>query len=239
MARRGPDGWHTEYVGVPADGMAEDGAFGSPLLGSDEALRTFAFGGKDICDPCFEDGSTNVPLRLANGDLVKGMAGTLNPAADPEGIVKKRFSADGSHFIFGSSAKFESAGDAAGSIYDRNLKTGTTQVVSTLPDGTTISGGGVGALDVSRDGSRIVVGRLISTDVRGNELWHLYMHLGTSPNIRRPDARDDHRRLLRRHERGRQPGLLHHDRQPRRRHRHQRRHLRNGGRQAPAPPPRV
>ena len=55
--------WTTSYVGLPADGMADPGAFGSPLLGMDQNLSTFAFGGTDICDPCFADGSTNIPLR--------------------------------------------------------------------------------------------------------------------------------------------------------------------------------
>ena len=110
------------------------------------------------------------------------MAGTTNPAADPTGEVRKPLSADGSHFIFGASKKFESAGkEGSPSIYDRNLNTDTTQVVSTLENGTTM-GGEVGELDVSEDGSRIVVGQKISTDAKGNEYWHLFMHIGSSPN---------------------------------------------------------
>ena len=135
VARRGENGWSTEYVGLPADEMADDGAFGSPLLGADPILHEFAFGGQDICDPCYADGSTNVPLRLSNGELVKGMAGSSNPAGNPSGRVAKPFSADGNHFVFGSTAKFEPAGDAGGSIYDRNLNSKATQVVSTLPNG--------------------------------------------------------------------------------------------------------
>jgi hypothetical protein len=182
VARRGANGWVTEYVGLPADGMADDGAFGSPLLGADASLHEFAFGGKDICAPCFADGSTNIPLRRADGELVKGMAGSLNPAADPAGTVRQPFSANGSHFVFGSAAKFEAAGDAGGSIYDRDLAGGGTQVVSTLPNGSTIAGGEVGELAISGDGSRIVVGKRISTDAKGNEFWHLYMHVGSSAN---------------------------------------------------------
>jgi hypothetical protein len=45
-----------------------------------------------------------------------------------------------------------------------------------------MTGGGVGELDVSADGSRVVVGKRISTDAKGNEFWHLYMHVGNSPN---------------------------------------------------------
>jgi hypothetical protein len=180
IARRGETGWSTEYVGLPADEMADEGAFGSPLLAADPSLHEFAFGGQDICDPCYADGSTNIPLRLSNGELVKGMAGSSNPAGNPSGRVAKPFSADGTHFVFGSTAEFESAGDAGGSIYDRNLSSNTTQVVSTMPvTGATITGGEVGELDISSDGSRIVVGQRIST-VAGNEYWHLYMHIGTT-----------------------------------------------------------
>jgi hypothetical protein len=182
VATRGPDGWTTEYVGLPADGMADEGAFGSPLLGTDSGLSSFAFGGVDVCDPCFADGSTNVPLRLSDGSFVKGMAGSLSPAADPVGELRRPFSDDGNHFIFGATSKFEAAGNNGSvSIYDRHLKAGTTQVVSTLPNGSTMSGG-VSQLDVSEDGSRIVVATTLSTDAAGNEHVHPYLHLGSSPN---------------------------------------------------------
>ena len=36
-------------------------------------------------------------------------------------------------------------------------------------------------LDVSSDGSRIVVGQLTGTDAAGNEYFHLYMHVGNDP----------------------------------------------------------
>jgi hypothetical protein len=111
------DGWTTEYVGIPADGMADEGSFGSPLYGADPTLHEFAFGGNDICDPCYEDGSTNIPLRLADNELVKGISGSLNPPADPSGTVRKAFSADGSHFVFGTDAVVEPGGDPQGSIY--------------------------------------------------------------------------------------------------------------------------
>jgi len=182
IARRGPNGWKSEYVGLPADGMAEYGAFGSPLLGADPMLEQFAFGGKDICDPCFPDGSINLPLRKANGELVKGMAGTFNPAADPSGEVRKPLSADGGHLVFGTDQKFEPAGlEGATSIYDRNLTTNVTQVVSTMPNGATMTGQ-LAQLDISSDGERVLVGRLVGADADGNRYFDLYMHEGSSPN---------------------------------------------------------
>ena len=86
--------------------------------------------------------------------------------------------------MFGTTTQLEPEGKSNGdvSIYDRNLSAGTTQVVSTLPDGTTMSGPGVGELDVSADGQRIVVGQKTGTDAKGNDYWHPYLHIGGSPN---------------------------------------------------------
>ncbi len=184
LAVRGPDGWTTEYVGLPANGMADEGAFGSPLLAADPSLNEFAFGGKGICSPCFADGSTNIPLRHSGGAVLEGMQGSLNPGsqANPAETVWQPFSADGSHLIFGSKAVFEPQGESSGSIYDRDLPTGVTQVVSTLPDGSTIAGGEVAELATSESGTRIVVGKKLSADSKGNAYYHLYMHIGTSPD---------------------------------------------------------
>jgi hypothetical protein len=177
--------WVTRYVGLPSDAMADPGAFGSPLLGADDSLSTFAFGGKDICDPCFGDGSTNIPVRLGGGSPIEGMTGPSTPPAgerDPSGEVAKYLSGDGTHLIFGATKQFHPDGNNGSvSIYDRNLSTGTTQVASTMPNGATMTGT-VGQLDVSEDGSRIVVATRVSTDAAGNEYWHPYMHVGTSKN---------------------------------------------------------
>jgi hypothetical protein len=186
VAVRGPDGWTTRYVGLPANGMADDGAFGSPLFGADAGLETFAFGGSNICDPCFKEGedeSINIPLRRPNGTLEKGMVGSLNPAdAAPSGEVRRAVSRDGSHLIFGSKQKFEEAGNSGSlSIYDRNLGTGVTQVVSTMPNGSTMTGE-VAELDVSNDGNRILIGKVVGEDSAGNTLYDLYTHVGTSAN---------------------------------------------------------
>ena len=179
VATRTSSGWVTRYVGLPAHGMSDEGAYGSPLLGNDDALSTFAFGGADICDPCFPDSSTNIPTRLPDGSLIKGMAGTLNPPADPVGEVRKPISDDGRHLIFGSDQQFDSDGNSGSvSIYDRNLDTNETQVASTMPDGTTMTGT-VAELDVSADGERILIGKKVGEDSQGNGSYDLYMHIGT------------------------------------------------------------
>ena len=177
--------WTTEYVGIPADAPSLS-PFSSTLAGADAGLDNFAFGGPDICAPCFPDGSTGLPLRQGkNGPLQQGMAGSL-PVAEPQpaGEVRKHFSEDGSHFVFGSEQQYESEGNPDNgnvTIYDRDLDGGLTQVVSTLPDGSTIENGDdVVALDVSDDGSRILIGNRVSTDPQGNDYFDLYMHVGSA-----------------------------------------------------------
>jgi hypothetical protein len=184
VATRGSNGWSTAYVGIPASGTPSEIPFGSPLAAASSGLGAFAFGGGVLCDPCFPDGSTGIPVRMPNGSLVQGMKGSLNPGpgAEPAGVVRKTLSDDGNHLVFGSTSKFEPAGNNGSlTIYDRNLNAGTTQVASTLPTGVTM-GGEPAALDISADGSRILIGQPVSTDEAGNTYYDLYMHIGTSPN---------------------------------------------------------
>lgn len=188
VATRGADGWNTAYVGVPANIQWSNEAFASPVLGADASLDTFAFGGPGLCSPCFEDGSTGIPVRMPDESLVQGMenSSSLTPGgAEPNMLVKKPLSADGKHLVFGSTTEFEnSAGSPA--IYDRNLAAGVTHAVSKLPGGGAIpctmncTSDGLAELDISADGSRIVIGRLISIDSAGNHYWHLYMNVGDS-----------------------------------------------------------
>jgi hypothetical protein len=182
VATRGADGWKTDYVGMQADGSPSLLPFASTLLGADANLGVFAFGGPKVCDPCFEDGSINIPLRHAGGELTKGMVGSEGSTADPAGSIAKPFSADGNHLVFGTTTRLEPAGNSGSlSIYDRNLATNTTQVVSTTPAGTPMPGVGTEQLDISEDGSRILIGRLVGTDSAGNKAYDLYMHVGTDP----------------------------------------------------------
>ncbi len=187
IASRGPDGWSTRYVGIPSDNPYSKESFASSLLEADSRLDTFAYGGEGICDPCFGDGSTNIPLRLPDGSLVEGMAGSQSPGiANPAGHVGRYLSADGDHVVFGTTAKLEPAGNENGdvTIYERDLEGGSSEVVSTLPGGETMTGSGIGELDVSSNGSRVIVGQRISTDSDGNEYWHLYLHMaGSSHSI--------------------------------------------------------
>jgi hypothetical protein len=169
--------WQTTYVGLPADSMPSTHPYGSPLAGQDASLTTFAFGGENICEPCFPDGSINVPLRLPGGSLVPGMEG----AADPAGEVRKALSDDGSHLVFGTETKLDPQAPTGVSIYSRDLVNGGTQLVS-RSDTAPISGTRTAALDVSADGSRVLIGKWVRDDSAGNEYFDLYMHVGTVAN---------------------------------------------------------
>ena len=184
VATRTETGWSTKYVGIPANNPFAKAPFASTLAEADPSLDTFAFGGEDICSPCFQDGSTGIPIHLPNGELVQGMAGSLNPGAEakPAGFINKRFSADGSHFVFGSKSRFEpEANEGEIAIYDRDLKTNETHVVSKTPAGQTIKEEGteIGELGISKNGSRIVIGHLVE-EKEGAKYWHLYMNVGDS-----------------------------------------------------------
>ncbi len=175
--------WETKYVGIPASGTPSTVPFGSPLAGSSGGLTTFAFGKGTLCDPCFSDGSTGIPVHMPNGTLVQGLKGSIpKPSAEPAGYVGKSLSDDGTHLVFGSTSKLETAATEGNlTIYERDLNAGTTQVVSTLQNGSTMTGT-VAGLDVSSDGSRVLVGKAVSTDAKGNTHYDLYMHIGNSPN---------------------------------------------------------
>jgi NHL repeat len=180
--------WDTEYVGIPADAPSSE-PFSSTLAGADTGLDAFAFSGPELCSPCFKDGSAGIPVRRPDGSLVQGMVGAPGFAvSDPEpaGEVKKPLSAEGSHFVFGSKQQFTSAGNSNGTdatIYDRNLTVpigkNNPRAVSVLPSAAAIQNGeNVTELDISSDGSRILIGQLVSTDAAGNHYYHLYMHVG-------------------------------------------------------------
>ncbi len=205
VATRTPGGWTTEYVGVPADNPFSAAPFSSVPSGADSNLETFAFGSAGGCSPCFEGGYTGIPLRLPDGMLVQGMvaeAGLPTPpaSASPDGYVANSLSANGEHLIFGSTAKFASSGNSGGpvSIYDRNLKTDETHVVSNssevegqpLPCLQSAGEGechapkdsnGISELDISSDGSHILLGQKVSEGPGNDIYWHLYMDIDDSP----------------------------------------------------------
>jgi hypothetical protein len=183
VAERGENGWSTRYMGIPSNNPYAKAPFSSTLTGASADLSTFAFGGSEICHPCFADGSSGVPVRLPNGDLVQGMTGSNpEPAADEAGHVAAPLSDDGKYLVFGSTSALEPAAtDGQQTLYERALDSPVAEVISTLPDGSTMSGE-LGELALSSDGSRAVVAQKVGTDAAGNPLWHPYLHIRGSAN---------------------------------------------------------
>lgn len=190
VATRTPNGWVTRYVGIPANDPYAQKPFSSTVLEASPSLETLAFGGPEICSPCFADGSSGNPIHLPDEELVQGMSGSLSkPAATPAGYVNMHLSADGSHFIFGTASQLEpDAEEGKVSIYDRDLLTRETHVVSKLAGGTNIpcithcESDGIGELGVSSDGSHIVVGQLLTQEGEAR-YWHLYMRIGDETTV--------------------------------------------------------
>ena len=206
VATRGSDGWNTEYAGVPANNPFSAAPFSSRPSGASSNLDTLAFGGPESCSPCFEGGYTGIPVRLPSGKLVQGMVAAGNvpappPSAQPDGHIAKDLSADGEHLIFGSTSLFAQGGNGETgdvSIYDRNLKTGETHVISNQPgtgdlpnplaclqgagkcNSAAGDANGISELDISQDGSHILLGQKVSEDAEGNPYYHLYMEVNDS-----------------------------------------------------------
>jgi hypothetical protein len=187
LATRTADGWVTDYKGLPADLNPAAGSFASELGEADSILDTFAFAGPNLCDPCFESGlATGIPVRLPNDQLVQGMAGSRDPgtnSARPEGRVAKYFSADGRDLVFASKYAFEPGANTDGTsltVYERDLSAGVTRIVSLDDNGTVLSGPGISELDLSADGSRVLIGKRVSTDSDGNEYVHPYMYVASA-----------------------------------------------------------
>ena len=80
LATRGPEGWTTTYVGLSATATPSARPFSSTLAEADGSLDTFAFGGPETCAPCFPDGSTNMPLRIAGRRTRQGHGGRRKSA---------------------------------------------------------------------------------------------------------------------------------------------------------------
>jgi len=190
VSTRTDSGWVTQYEGLPSNLIPMAGSFSSVLGEADSSLSTLAFAGPNLCSPCFTGGGleTGIPVRMPDGQLVQGMAGSLsgsvNPAAKPEGKVAKFFSADGTKLLFASKYAFEPGANNNGSdltVYERDLGVGTTEIVSTDEAGNALTGEGISELDVSTNGSRVVIGKKVSADPQGNEYVHPYLHLAGRP----------------------------------------------------------
>ncbi len=219
IATRDIEGWSTEYVGIPANNPFATKPFSSVPSGASAGLDAFAFGGPEGCSPCFEGGYTGIPVRLANGELIQGMSGPLNPgpSAKPDGYIANDLSANGEHFVFGSTSQFAPGannenGDV--SIYDHNLRTGETHVVSNTPSTEDFpvalpclqgkgqcsaahkDSNGIAELAISKDGSHILLGQKVSERRRRQRLLAPLHGRERLDHLDRPHPRHDRRRPL-------------------------------------------
>ena len=154
-------------------------------------LGEFAFGGPGICDPCFSDGSINVPLRRADGALEKGMAGSLNPAADPVGrgaqtVLGRRVDLR----LRGRQTVRDGRATKEASPYMHEIwRPVQRRSYRRCRTGHTMTGGGIAELDISSDGSHVLVGKQVGVDAAGNKSYDLYMHVAGAPNRSRWSTR--------------------------------------------------
>ena len=119
------------------------------------------------------------------------MARLPQPAGGSLRRVRQPFSADGSHFVFGTERQFEPRRRARRlSIYDRNLAAGGTQARLHPPEGLDDDRAAKWVSSTSPETARDRGRQADLDDVKGNEFYHLYMHIGTSPNSVDPDSGD-------------------------------------------------
>ena len=122
------------------------------------------------------------------------MAGSVDPgpAAHAEVLVRKQLSPDGSHLIFGStnrsrptprraaSRRSTCATSRPGPPLSSRRRTPARTFLAPAPARPKGSPG----LDVSADGSHVVVGQLVGDGPSGASLWHLYTNVdGSSSSI--------------------------------------------------------
>ncbi len=150
--------------------MPSIGPFGSPLLGADLAPPTFAFGGqRTSAIPASRTARPTSRCASRDGSHRQGHGRLPEPGRRPAaGGPRSRSPATAP---ISSSARPPNSSPTATNgdvtIYDRNLSTGVTQVVSTTPGGADDDRQpGSRELDVSDDGSRVLIGKLVSTDRR-------------------------------------------------------------------------
>ena len=188
----------------------------SPLSTAERPLDTFAFGGNSLCSPCFGDGTTGVPVRLGDGSLAQGMQGSLDPGAcaTPIGYVGKALSDDGSTLVFGSTCNSSRTATrtATSPSTTATSLTGVTHVVSKAPKGKPAvprgrlprpGSDGIGELDISSDGSRILRRPARSRPTLRAITTGTCTCTSATPAHRRPRPRHGRGVALRRHDRGR------------------------------------
>ena len=139
---------------------------------------------RKVCSPCFEDGYTGIPVRLPNGEPRPGHGGSVDPGPSAEagdGFIAKPLSADGSHFVFGSTARFAPGGNDKRRRLDLRPRpeSGETHSSPRRPGAATMTGDGHRR---ARHFRRRLAdpGRPEGLRSRRRPYYHLYMNIGDS-----------------------------------------------------------
>ena len=193
LASRTDSGWVTDYKGLPAD-LTPLPAPSPPNSGeADSTLDTFAFAGPNLCSPCFDSGlETGLPVRLPNGELVQGMAGSLTRErlrqAGRQGrqaLLGRRPPPDLRLEIRVRAGRQQRRRQPHG-LRPRPHRRHHPDRLHDPRAARVLTGAGISQLDLSADGSRVIVGTKVGADSQGNEYVHPYMHVGSATEKRRP-----------------------------------------------------
>ena len=190
VATRGANGWSTRYVGLPSNNPFATGPFASPLSGSDSALEHLLLRRSGNLRTVLRrrlDQRAAASLRRRSrpghgrldGSRPGGTGGNGRKAA-----LGRRLPLPLRHHRLSSSQPPTPTAPTRRSTRETS-KRGRTEVVSTDDTGIAIvNGEDVAELDVSKDGTRTVIGEKLSTDSAGNDYFHLYLHIaGTAGSV--------------------------------------------------------
>ena len=185
VATRGEDGWSTEYVGVPANNPFATKPFSSAPSGAGASLDTFAFGGPEGCSPALKAATpaSRCACQAANWSRawcrprLRTRARSPTPTATSPKTSRQTANTSSSARPPSSPRAATSNGDV--SIYDRDLKTGETHVVSNSP------GGGAASLPAGGRRRRMPRPRRYQRDRRARHLHRRLPHPLRPEGLRR------------------------------------------------------
>ena len=185
------DGWTTRYVGIPADNPRSTAPFASTAPRSRRAARHLRLRRAGHLLALLRR-TARPASRYACPTAASSRAWPARsrvPAPQPPGYVGKPLSADGTHFVFGSMQRIRAGWQRSERRrLDLLPRPRSGEPPSRLQDerAALLGGDGIGELDISADGDRVVIGQLVAKTA-GTSYWHLYMHIAGGSQIDRPD----------------------------------------------------
>ena len=179
LATRTDDGWVTHYEGLPADLNPDSGSFSSELGEADSAPRHLRLRRPEPLQPLLRTAAwqPGIPVRLPNGQLVQGMAGSLDPGdrlrqtgrQGRQVLLRRRQAPDLRLEIRLRAGRQHRRQDLT--VYERDLAAGTTQIVSTTQNGDGRSPAPASPSSTSPPTARgSIVGKRVSADSAGQRI---------------------------------------------------------------------